>query len=495
MILDPRLYRLDEVLRRPYTPQTPFGASGDCLWAASPQGWGFRNGVRWVHPTGDAAGLSPFTIRLFADEDEVHPGDAVYRPSHVTLNALHGDSGLQVTEDKFITDDDVLVSVLRLRNPGEFGVQIEIDLRFGLAQGEHRFRPTLPVHVFRHAPAGDDLRGMLASGGRQTLVFAVAFAPSADEARRRAARWARGADPVAEHAQAYQNWFDENVPLFDCSDPWLTKLWYHRWYLVKKNRGRPSGVSPRTDDASSAMLATVAGHALRETRWLRSPDLAQNYLRRLVRSFNVDTAEPQPDGGNKAEYPDGLSAAVWDLCLVHSDGAFLQEVLPTLEANALHVADAAPNLIHHLDRASFHYADLRASGPDEPIARPRGAGHGVSCRSRQDQGSGVANSVGPRNRLLLRDRPNPTLDQNSRRLLSVLRWLARWGARPPLLAAPDRPGHVLDPVPGCHGCAAKRASCLFYLAARQQSGHHRPGPVTARKRRRIAPDGQPPRAL
>src|SRR5689334_22959393 len=36
---------VDKVLARPYDSDVPFGSSGDRLWATSPQGWAFREGV------------------------------------------------------------------------------------------------------------------------------------------------------------------------------------------------------------------------------------------------------------------------------------------------------------------------------------------------------------------------------------------------------------------------------------------------------------------
>ena len=160
MILDPKSFRLDDLLRRPYTPQTPFGASGDCLWATSPQGWGFRDGVHWVHRTG-TAGLAPFALHVWADGRVVEPGDALYRPSYVTLHAQDEESRLQVPEDKFLTQDDVVVSVLSLRNPGDGSVDVRIELGWGIPEGENTFRSGLPVFVHRQGPPGDDLRQML----------------------------------------------------------------------------------------------------------------------------------------------------------------------------------------------------------------------------------------------------------------------------------------------------------------------------------------------
>lgn len=38
-------FDIDNILARPYDREVPFGASGDRVWATSPQGWGFGGGV------------------------------------------------------------------------------------------------------------------------------------------------------------------------------------------------------------------------------------------------------------------------------------------------------------------------------------------------------------------------------------------------------------------------------------------------------------------
>jgi hypothetical protein len=147
----------------------------------------------------------------------------------VTLHAVAAPSGLQVTEDKFLTSDDVAVSVLRLRNPYERGVELAVEVGFGFRSGvaHHLGGPdAAPVFTYRDGPPGDDLYQLVPSDGRRALVFAVAFAASESEARARALRWSRSPDPVRAQADAVQSWFDHHVPRFDCPDPWLTRLWH-----------------------------------------------------------------------------------------------------------------------------------------------------------------------------------------------------------------------------------------------------------------------------
>ncbi len=401
MRLDARRYRLDDILRRPYTPETPFGASGDCVWATSPQGWGFRGGVHWVHPN-SADGLAPFGIAITANGVPVEAADGIYRPSHVTLHGRDNDSELQIIEDKFITQDDVVVSVFSLRNPTDGGIDVDFSVTWGLAPGVHEFCKNLPVHVARTAPPGDDLRMTLPGGGRRMLVFAVAFAGDKNEARRRASAWASDPSGAVRHqASEYQRWFDENTPLFDCSDPWLTKLWYHRWHVVKKNHSNPQVGLTLEDTFSqgrwnekgvSATITHGAGHVLRETRWLRDPRWAQNYFRGFARNQRADglfrswfvDGVVRPDG-DEGKYADWITAGVWDVHLVHPDEDFLAEALPALEKNvsywqthsrdndgllAADVTDCplgerrdasdVENHVKRLDLTSYQYANARA---------------------------------------------------------------------------------------------------------------------------------------
>lgn len=226
-LLDPRHYRVDDLLRRACPPgeARPFFLFGDRLRASiSRRAWGFPEGV-------SPGGPGVFTLDVRADERAVFPEDAICRPSHVTLNGRDRESGLQVIEDKFLTGNDVLVSALSLHNPGEWDVEVEIALGWNVRGGSDG-----SFWVHREGPPPDDLRQRLAGMARRTLVVAVAFAPSEEEAQARTLQWAWADNPAREQSEAYQRWFEENVPRFDCSDPWMTRLWYHHAHLLRGSR-------------------------------------------------------------------------------------------------------------------------------------------------------------------------------------------------------------------------------------------------------------------
>ena len=323
---------MDDLLRRPYTPETPFGSSGDNLWATSPQGWGFGGGVHFLHPN-SSSGLAPLTLHIEADDRLVVPEDATYRPSHISLHARDTESGLQLTEDKFITQDDVLVSVLHGRNAGEYSLELTVKRSWGVPEGENELRKDTLVWVHREGPPPDDLRQSVSPGGRVVLVFACAFAPTEAEALKRAAFWFDAPDPVQVQRKQYQKWFDTHIPLFDCSDPWAAKLWYHHWYLVKKNHNNPRrGLSKQDtfsqgrwkDETNSASLSSGAAEILREVRWLKEGRLVRNYAQSLTdnraengafRSWYVDkilATSENTDAETQSIHP-----ALWDAHLIH----------------------------------------------------------------------------------------------------------------------------------------------------------------------------------
>jgi hypothetical protein len=318
VILDPRQYRLDDLLRRAYGPGVPFAPCGANLWAESPQGWGFHGDVHWAQCAG-GAGLAPFSLTLLADGDEVLVGDAICRPSHVTQHGRHPTTGLQVTEDKFLTEDDVVVSIVSLRNPEESMVDVRIEHAWGIAQGE----TDLPggVWVRRSAPPGDDLRQTLAPGARSTMVFAMAFAPTNREAERRVSEWAGLRDAVGAQSGASQSWFDARAPRFDCADPWLTKLWYHCWHAFRRQGGAtPEAVVALAPIATAepaglaSALSTYARTQFEDGDFMRPGTPAQNAAGRGTAASGASGAPPLAEFLTR--YVAGISLDAHDLLTV-----------------------------------------------------------------------------------------------------------------------------------------------------------------------------------
>jgi hypothetical protein len=152
-------------------------------------------------------------------------------------------------------------------------------------------------------------------------------------------------DVLAAHLAAYQDWFDANVPYFDCSDPWVRKMYDHRAYVLRKNMLDPKLGRMRWPTQSEGrwrstwypnVISYGAGHQIREARWLRDPKYWQGHLRTWAENQKADGVYPShvtPRGPSDGQYTDWITSTAWDGHLVHPDRAFLATVVDRLAAN------------------------------------------------------------------------------------------------------------------------------------------------------------------
>ncbi len=148
----------------------------------------------------------------------------------------------------------------------------------------------------------------LAPGGQAELRAAHALAAPGEAAARADAALAVQ-DPLRGQRTAYHSWFERNCPRFQCDDARLERLWWHRWFLLRRSLARPA--RPGALDTLFVVL---------EARWLADPRPAQDRIR-----AHLAGAE---SGGPPR--PDGVALAAWELHQVHPDRAFLAEIVPTL---------------------------------------------------------------------------------------------------------------------------------------------------------------------
>ena len=127
-------------------------------------------------------------------------------------------------------------------------------------------------------------------------------------------------------------WYADNIPFFECPDDEITTTWYYRWELLTRHLtyGSPdSGYSftefidrPFWSGAYGA-ISCPAGHQLYEARWLRSPEIANDYSRYW---FRTPGAQPR-------NYSTWLADSVWAVHEVHPDTKFIRDLLPDLIRN------------------------------------------------------------------------------------------------------------------------------------------------------------------
>lgn len=268
MLLDPRHWRLDDLLRRPLRDGERIGDPAGLHGSVAP-GWGFAGPL--AHP--DFGSFAPFALQIVADGEPVAPGDGLFRPSHVTRHGFAADAGLQVVEDAFV-DGSAAVSTLWLRNATDTSISVEVRVRWGL-RGDG---------VCRLAPPGDDLTVRVPAGGRGRLPFVLAVGP---DARRVAEGWFETSNAPLQRVESLQRTFSRSCGRFDCDDVYLTRLWYHRWRRPEAPLPGPSDTPRDSFERGDYDRPRADGPA-----WER------HILERLVgwREAGEDTLRLEPEG-------------------------------------------------------------------------------------------------------------------------------------------------------------------------------------------------------
>lgn len=125
------------------------------------------------------------------------------------------------------------------------------------------------------------------------------------------------------------NWFVANIPWLDIPDKEMERIYYFRWYAFQKHIvSTPDGylISEFLDDVPWSgkrnMIDTAAGHHIREARWLRNPEYAEDYTKFW---FGPD--------GEPRRYSFWAADSVYQLFLATGNRGFAISLLPALEKN------------------------------------------------------------------------------------------------------------------------------------------------------------------
>lgn len=127
-------------------------------------------------------------------------------------------------------------------------------------------------------------------------------------------------------------WYTTHIPFFECPDVDLTSTYYYRWDLLTKHLtyGSPNSGYSFTEfidrpfwSGAYGAISCPAGHQLYEARWLRSPQIANDYSRYW---FRTPGAQPR-------NYSTWLADSIWEVDKVHPNRELLFDLLPDLIRN------------------------------------------------------------------------------------------------------------------------------------------------------------------
>jgi hypothetical protein len=248
--------------------------------------------------------------------------------------------------------------------------------------------------------------------GAETFTIALTTADRDDKAVKAALRMTEADDPFGEHLRTTKEWYDKNTPAFACSDPFMEKAWYYRWFLVRHNMVRP-GMPPLTaplfyegthGTRHTAVRASLTHHVLAETRWLRNNRFATGHLRAHLRTVCEDAAgsdvffrDVRVTGRGALSRNRAIPTAAFGVYDVHNEKQYLDEVSDLLLRNAatlskypdadsretLSPAGMTPEGIKGMTALHFEGGDLSRPYLEAP---PAGAPDGMEpCPDRFDR--------------------------------------------------------------------------------------------------------------
>jgi len=153
---------------------------------------------------------------------------------------------------------------------------------------------------------------------------------------------------MARYSPAFQ-WFEQNVPLFECPDQDMEEVYYFRWWVYYQHiKSTADGylVTEFHPDVPWAgkhnAIVCAAGHHVREGRWLADKTYMEDYIRFWYQK-----------GGPLRAYSNWLGTAVWQYCEVKGDFSL-----------AVSLLDDFVKDYREWERTNLHESGLFWSGDD-----------------------------------------------------------------------------------------------------------------------------------
>ncbi|HVS94605.1 MAG TPA: glycosyl hydrolase family 65 protein [Mucilaginibacter sp.] len=128
------------------------------------------------------------------------------------------------------------------------------------------------------------------------------------------------------------NWLSADVPLFECPDSAIEKIYYYRWWTFRKHLVKTPDGYVFTEFITNVKWAgeyntvsSAVGHQIYEGRWLHDPE----YTRGYINFWLYD--DPKQKKQHFHSFSSWIDNAVYNFYLVNLDKAFIKQDLPALD--------------------------------------------------------------------------------------------------------------------------------------------------------------------
>jgi hypothetical protein len=132
------------------------------------------------------------------------------------------------------------------------------------------------------------------------------------------------------NAQTYE-FLSKEIPLFNCPDSAIQKIYYYRWWTLRKQmKDTPDGflftefLTFMKHGGKYNAISSAVGHQLNEARWFYNPEIAKQYANFWL---NVDAKEKSPHFHNFSTW---FAWSMLDLYKVNFDLSFVKNNLSAL---------------------------------------------------------------------------------------------------------------------------------------------------------------------
>ena len=300
-------------------------------------------------------------------------------PEGATISHAPGTRRIFITRDDVLgmelvwvnnTSKEIVVrAAFKGKFPGRLRQNPDTGTGFFYATAPYSDKVSMPVHYvldFPERPSRLDQQDSsytvsyiipVKPGERKSFVILLSIGTDLRRVNKSITRWKNSPDISAAVRKDWNNWFEQGIPRFRCSDPYFEKLYYYRWWslytkMIFEQVGHFYYPSPREGTVAYEGVVSYSGSCVSvdELRWLRDPawafsttkeffatgNLNQGYLSNHIWDWGIDGDESNEDMlGRSVPYQNYAVEAFRGAMLVHpKEGEkTLHQIWPQIRSN------------------------------------------------------------------------------------------------------------------------------------------------------------------
>ncbi len=241
--------------------------------------------------------------------------------------------GLLIEEKKFVTADDVVTSIITVKNESEKSLEVTVRATPSVGYTETKYGALYVLFGGKALTSAAGVRTVTVGAGEMAdFRFAMAFSNAKGKNQSKLTALFENENCVAEHAETFASWFEANVPYFECSDEQIMQTYYFRWLTYRNNVRRIEAewdgyiISEFLPNVKWSGLynsiSCPAMHHFYEGRWIRDGKYLDDYQEFWF-----------IDGANPRLYSFPIADAYYNRYLVTGDKEELVKYLEALDQN------------------------------------------------------------------------------------------------------------------------------------------------------------------